>query len=196
MRRILLVLIALLIPALLLAQGITGKGPKLGLNMANMYGDDVEDNKMYTRFAFGGFLTYSLNDKMAIQPEIYYSMKGYKIESSGYGVTVTIEVTLDYLEIPVLFKYNFPGETIKPNLYVGPALGILLGAKVEEEDIKDDTKSTDFGLVIGGGITYPIGNGAITGDIRYNLGLTSVDDTGADEDIKNNVIQILVGYSF
>jgi hypothetical protein len=72
-------------------------------------------------------------------------------------------------------------------------------------DINDYTKSTDFGLVFGGGLDIAAGPGAVTLECRYVLGLTEIDD-GFQEaledpdpqkvDAKNHSIMILVGYSF
>jgi len=65
----------------------------------------------------------------------------------------------------------------------------------DEEDI-DDVKSTDFGLVFGGGFDYEMGEGFLTFDARYALGLTSLDDSDLEEDIKNTGIMFMVGYGF
>ena len=59
-------------------------------------------------------------------------------------------------------------------------------------DFKDGTKSIDFGANFG--IGYKLDSGINFG-FRYNLGLmsTSEDDS---EDLKNNVLQLSVGYNF
>ena len=68
----------------------------------------------------------------------------------------------------------------------------------EEEDIKDSTKSIDFGLVLGAGFDYMLESGCVTFDVRYVLGLTTIDDpeVGDAADVKNTGIQFLVGYGF
>ncbi len=63
-------------------------------------------------------------------------------------------------------------------------LGINTTAKVkaefdgqsQEEDLTD-TKSTEFGLQFGGGIGFPVGKGELGVDIRYILGLSTIDDS-------------------
>ena len=191
------------------AQGLTA-GLKAGMNIANVHGDDV---KLAEALGFevssniglcaGGFITYTLNDMFAIQPELLFTMKGAKIEGAGYKETVKV----NYLEIPVLAKLSIPTPgTVKPSLFVGPSLAIKLSAKVEweeagesgEEDISEEVKSTDFGLVFGGGVDFALGQGKLTIDARYTLGLTKVrePEEGEEIDMKNGAISIMVGYFF
>lgn len=60
------------------AQGLTGKGLKGGLNIATLTGDDVENEGKKSKLGLcaGGFITYSINDIFAIQPEVLFTMKG------------------------------------------------------------------------------------------------------------------------
>ena len=199
------------------AQGLTGYGLKAGLNMATLGGDDVQDAKMKMGFAAGGFVTYSINEMFAVQPEVLYTMKGAKWEEELLGETLKETTKYTYLEIPVLAKFTIPTQgNISPKLFVGPALGILLSAKCDSEwgdesetdDIKDDTKSPDFGLVFGAGVDIGMPHSAITIDGRYTMGLSSIAEAQEvynmethemetiEPDSKNSVISFTVGYSF
>ncbi len=189
-------------------------GAKAGLNIATLYGSDVEDAKMKIGAAFGGFVNYSINDNIAVQPELLFSMKGAKseFEEEILGVKFSMKETmkLSYLEIPILAKVSIPMEgKVKPVLLIGPSLGILLSAKDKiemeaagvsasaEVDIKEIIKPIDFGLVFGGGVDVAeLGPGNLTVDARYTLGLTSIDDSGLDLSMKNGVISVMAGYSF
>ena len=55
-------------------------GLKAGLNLANTTGSDVEDNKVNTRFYFGGFLNTPISDIVSFQPELLISMQGVKAD--------------------------------------------------------------------------------------------------------------------
>ncbi len=187
------------------AGGLTGKGLKGGLNFANLRGDDVEDLDLNSKMGFcaGGFITYSINDMLAIQPEILFTMKGTKQEEELWGETFKQTISLNYLEIPVLAKLSIPGQgSFVPNLFIGPYLAIKLTGKVkveyagesEEEDI-EDLKGTDFGLVFGGGVDFALGSSKVTVDARYTLGLTTIDASEWEADIKNGVFSLMVGYS-
>jgi hypothetical protein len=187
--------------------GLTSKGIKVGLNMAKFTGSDAKDVTMRTGLAAGVFITYSLSDLIAIQPEVYYAMKGTKGKYfyPPSGPTVDVTEKFDYIEIPVLFKVQLAGGTsFKPSFYAGPELGILLSAKVKgeangvsvENDVKSETKSTDFGLIGGVGADYLMGSGKLTFDIRYDIGLAKVIDSSPAPKVYNSAITILVGYGF
>lgn len=181
----------------------TGFGLKGGLNMANMTGDDVgDDNKALLGFAFGGFFTYSFSPSIAIQPEVLYSMKGVKYEEGNE----TLKYKLNYLEVPVLLKFSIATDgNMVPFLFAGPAFGFLMSAKAEfddgtnteETDIKDDLKSMDIGITFGAGFGMAMGEGQLTLDARYTLGMTEINDDPDDPiDLKNTNISIMLGFSF
>lgn len=215
MKKLVVILGVLLLATAVLAQdegkGLSAKGFKVGLNLANVSGSDVDalleavtdetglnaDKKMLMGFAFGGFLTFNLSPTIALQPEVLYSMKGFKVTVEG----VDVDMTLNYLEIPVLLKARFGNSTTRPSLFAGPALGILLSSKAEASGFSVDTddlwKTTDFGIVFGGGVDFPAGQGTMMFDARYTLGLTQTPDSGpVDIDIKNTNISFMLGYGF
>lgn len=170
-------------------------GIKGGLNMFKLYGDDVEDAKSLYSFAIGGFCACNFNEMFALQPEIYYSVKGTKEET----IAGDIDLKLGYIDIPILFKVKFPleGKNWSPNLYAGPYFAFLLSADVEGFDVKDDMKSTDLGLVVGAGFDFMLSEGtrALNLDFRYSIGFTKLDDAG-DSEAFNNGFQFLLGYGF
>ena len=69
--------------------------------------------------------------------------------------------------------------------------------KIESDDFNDtddveDIKKTDFGIVFGFGTEF--GNICIDG--RYEMGLTSIDDSDDNLDVKNRVFSFMLGYMF
>jgi hypothetical protein len=182
-------------------------GVKGGVNLSSTR---VEDSSSETDsrlgMALGGFLAIPMTPMFSIQPEALFSMKGDEISSGD----MTQSLELSYLEIPVLAKLSLAPEAVAhPSVFVGPSLGINLGAtsKIEgdpvipdsETDVKDLTKGTEFGLVMGGGVEMPIGatgKQSLGLDVRYNLGLTSIDDSGADANVKNGVLSIMGTFRF
>ncbi|MEW6412903.1 MAG: porin family protein [Candidatus Zixiibacteriota bacterium] len=197
MRRIVIVLAVVLLTAAF-AQA-TELGFKAGLNLANLTGD-VENNKAMMTFGGGAFAKFMVAPQIFIKPEVVYMMKGTKGDSDDFDE----KMKFNYIEIPVLLGYQFPTQgSVSPSLFVGPAVGILMSAKYElegvEVDIKDFTKSTDFGLVLGGGVDFGLGtSGKLAFDARYTVGLTNLnDDVDADEfEFKNTVFSFFVGYAF
>ncbi len=198
LRKIILIIALLTISSIVFAQGISTKGLKGGMNLANIVGDDIMDEAdTKIGFVFGGFATYDVNEMISIQPEVLFTMKGMTAEEDDMKLTYN----LNYLEIPVLLKVNFPtGGNAGPNIFVGPAIAFNLSSTYTfeydgEEDDGDleDVTPVDFGIVVGGGINF----GNINIDARYNIGLSSIDDSGAGDpaDLKNSVISIMLGFA-
>jgi opacity protein-like surface antigen len=190
----------------LAATGITGKGIKAGVNFANVTGEDVEEEwKSKMGIAAGGFLTFSLSDMIAVQPEVLFTQKGSKYEQSYLGETLKAWANITYLDIPVLAKLYIPVQPnsgFRPSIFAGPYFGLKLSGKTKiewmdetEENEIEDLKGTDFGLVLGGGLDFAFGTGKICVDVRYGFSLASISTESGDVQ-KNSVISILLGYGF
>ncbi len=181
-------------------------GPKAGINIANTVADGAQffnqDSDSKTGFTGGIFFMYQFSDLFAIQPEAYYTMKGATLNINGFDFTFSV----DYIEVPVLLKLIIPveGSNIRPSIFAGPSLGFNTTAKFkveangesEETDIKDDIKSTDIGLVFGGGVGIMIGKNELGFDIRYILGLSTIDESPANDDTKSTVISFSMYFGF
>jgi hypothetical protein len=181
--------------------GVTG-----GANFATWTGSDVGSGaKRRTGFTGGGMVTMHLSPAAAVQTGLRYSQEGTGADL-GSGISGSFKV--DYLRVPLYLKVGtkLQGTTpIYPHLYAGPAVGFKVRCKVEassgsqsaEADCDDPSiqakvKSTDFGLHFGAGVD--IGHFNLGG--RYELGLTSIDDSGGGADIKNSVLAVVAGYDF
>ena len=208
-----MLLLIIVITSNVLALEMTAKGIKGGVNFATLTGPDREFFELtplkITTFAAGGFLVFTKDDKINIQPEVYYCRKGVKYDEDDAIITFT----MNYLEIPVLGTYEI-AENIRA--FAGPSLGIYMGGtydiSVDEDGGYSDTgamtewftmSGMDFGLVFGG--SYSSGN--IVFDARYAFSLSTVvsaydfyvegywiEDDGLI--VKNNLIQLLLGYKF
>ena len=192
-----------------LAQSVSA-GVKGGISIANLTGDGIEDTSSKLGFVGGAFLGVDLHEYFRIQFEGQYVQKGFEEEEQG----VTVKFKLNYIEFMVPLTLTIPIENspIAPRLYAGPALGIEASCKLSGEeggisvDIDCDdlllegdaveTKSTDFSVFFGGGVDIAVGSGAITLDVLYDLGLSSIDDSPLEEDVKNKNLLILGGYRF
>ncbi|MEK7476373.1 MAG: porin family protein [Candidatus Coatesbacteria bacterium] len=206
------VMVGLLLAAAMVAPGLANaeagftKGVKVGLNLATATGSDAapaagETKGMRIGLAAGLFGAFGLPAApIAIQVEALYSMKGVKYSAGSDSFTLQ----LDYLDIPVLVKYDVAPAPTKISIFAGPSLGILLGAKSAYDfggttgsvDIKDQVASTDLGLVFGVAVGLP---GGISIDVRYDMGLSSLDKPVAGATaakIYNGVIAAAVGYAF
>jgi len=203
-------------------------GIKGGVNFADLGGDDAEfflqlisggegsDDSSETRTGIvaGGFALIDFDGPFALQPEVLYVQKGTKVEGEledpilGETVSFSSTIKLDYIEVPILAKFQIPLEgNIAPNIFAGPAVAFNINAEVEAEaggesnttDLSDlgvEVSTADFGLQVGAGVDFDIGSGrTIMLDARYEFGLSSIPSEG-DADITNQGIRITAGFGF
>ena len=176
-------------------------GVRAGYNLSNLSGDlaDEIDTKSLSGFHIGLFTEFPVAPRFSIQPEVMYSTQGAKFEGMGSEATLRTQ----YLNVPVLAKF-YVAEGF--NLQAGPQIGFLTGAEYQMDgaddiDVSDNMKGTDFGLLFGAG--YKVAQG-VTIDARYNMGLSNTLDedanvdegVGTDQEWKNGVFQIGIGYQF
>lgn len=174
------------------AQDAVKTGAKGGLNFATISDGDFDTR---TGFVVGGFAKFNIPDSpLSIQPEALYSQQGG--ERNGN------QVRLDYLQVPVLFKFALTqGGTVEPNVFGGPYAGLRLIAEQDGgtgglfgsgTNIENQTQQVDYGLAFGTGLDIEVGNSIFTMDVRYNLGLSDVFN---NEPGKNRVLSITFGIS-
>ena len=116
------------------AQGAKQFGILAGVGFANMSAsDDFDGFDLGTRTGFVGGFYFALPvaARMAIEPEVLYTMKGTKLNDFD------IDLNNDYIEIPVLFKYNF-NDAGGPYLLAGPSVGFSISCN---ESVRLGTRS-------------------------------------------------------
>ncbi len=195
MKKILLVGVFALVGFSAFSQAQVAIGIKGGLNFANIDASSAGAAfNSRTGYHAGAFALIKFG-KIGIQPELVYSKQGSNIKISG----IDFDSNYDYFNIPIIVKlYTVAGI----NIQVGPQFGFVTGAKgpvadlqgnTTLQDVKDKLNSSDISAALGLGWDAPFG---LTFDARYNLGLTKVnsDAAASSSDIKNQVIQISVGY--
>jgi opacity protein-like surface antigen len=193
MRKIILSAIAVMAFGFTNAQE-TRFGVKGGLNISTVVGGDVENTKSLVGFHVGGFAEIHIVQKFFIQPELLFSTQGTKVDGP-FGVDGDIK--LNYLNIPVLAKYYIVDK--KFSVEAGPQLGVLLSAKAEDEDIKDFTRSVDFGFNIGAGFNF---TDNLSIGLRYTIGLSPLSDEDIDNEddyydsAKNSNLALSLAYKF
>ncbi len=165
-------------------------GIKAGYNLANLPSSPVQPSvSSKSDFNAGVLASIPLFSSCSLQPEIMYSGQGDAFTSTY----ISGKSNLDYLNIPVLFKYQHSSGLFAES---GPQLGILLSSKASAGgntfDNKSTTKSTDFSWAFGIGYKLPLGLGI---DARYNLGLTNLNnDSQVQSNYKNSVFQFGLFY--
>jgi len=182
-------------------------GVKGGVSFASIMGNTNSSVKFRTAYNFGIVAEIESSSSTSVQPEIIYSSQGLKWDGGRIGGVYfeADNIKLDYLNIPIVFKYyindEFPFET-------GPQVGFLLSSKAENgtvdgNDLSDNLTNASFDFLIGFG--YKFDNG-FNLNARYVGGLTNIwkgyvknPPPGYwyyDYGKRNSVFQLTLGYYF
>jgi len=164
------------------AQGI-GLGIRGGVNFANQSITDINTNSR-TGFHAGAYVILAFSEKWGIQPELLYSSQGSELPDLD-------ELNkFNYLSIPVLLRWK-PVSLL--SIEAGPQFSSLLKAEDDSgQSIKEQFKSSDFGLVVGATLHLPLG---LNAGVRYVWGFTDVADLQDDTEVKNTVVQVYAGWT-
>jgi Outer membrane protein beta-barrel domain len=201
-------LVAALVPASASAQSFQA-GAKGGFNIATI-GWSNSDPKPTISSRNGGIIGgYVAKDgkKMGLAVEVLYSQKGAHLDFSSTGFINTADLKLDYVEIPVLFRFNIPNDKTVIHIYAGPVFAFSVKDEITNTFrtttqttpatvTTDDAgaKSSDTGIAIGAQVDVH----KFLVDVRYNWGLMNVnDDSSAGQPkVKNKCFSLMFGYRF
>lgn len=155
-------------------------GIKIGGNVANLAGDGTENIASALNFQAGLFTEITLNKDFKIQPELLFSVYGFKQDFEG-----TSTIRLNYVILPVILKWFVSKQF---SLDAGPQVGLLVTAKNgtgSMADVKSDFYDRDFG--VNAGVSYVISE-KVSLALRYYFGLTDV--TALDTKNQNRALQL------
>lgn len=183
-------------------------GVKGGLNLSNLYVNQVDDENARFGWHAGLYTQLFRSDAFTIQPEVNYSTKGTGItyayaNSSGARIDHDQKINLAYIDIPVLAVFKLGGVA---EIHLGPYWSYLLRAEIRNNNgnpnnefttvDRDNFDDWDYGLV--GGIGFNLGKAAQLG-FRYNYGLNKIAETAGARrvlgDSKNQVAQMFLAFN-
>ncbi len=198
---------------------------KGGIGLSTLWGNDAADSSgmisAYRSGFYGGICgAYQFSENFAVQLEGLYAMKGKSAVGDYADKSKGIFYKLDYCEIPVTLRYSIPISPISDfMLFAGPNVSYRLSATKDSTilwepsgikksdtlmDLKTQTNPFDFGITVGGGMAIDAGPGEILFDVRYTLGLVSIDKVSDAQksngtkqlDLKNSNIGFMLGYRY
>lgn len=209
----------------------SGFGIRASLNLSNVnnkYDGEVAseesksdyeyDFKNRVGFNIGLIYDWGISESFYIQPGLYFTTRGAKIEESEEDYKYEEKWKLNYLQIPILASYRIAlTDNVKWHINAGPYLAVGVGGKVKWEETYDgDTDKGDYkafgtadedsdeekgglkrfdaGLSFGTGVSI---NKFYIG-LTYDLGLVNAadKDTWKDYKMRNRNFSIGVGYNF
>ena len=186
-------------------------GPRIGLNLSNYWGN-ADNMNFKPGIAAGAFLMYSSLNHFGISADVMYSQRGAKYDD---GRTYRFTQHVNYLEVPVVARYFLTlAGNFRPNVFVGPSLGIKLNAKRTNgeringadtninADNTSDFNSLDLGATGGFQLNWGTGHRQhFLVDARYTLGLSNVQSNLPNlwerhNSLYNSTITVTLGYGF
>jgi hypothetical protein len=206
MKKTLVILAVLMVSALYLSLYGQNFGVQAGYNLSNIYFDESDEflNEDFisarSGYHAGLLVEFGRLNALSVQTGAFFTSKGYRLEMDDLLFDIEGQVSLYYLEVPVMVNGNY---------YITPDIGVFLSAgpyagyglmgktsatitvlgesDTEEEDIVfgEDVNQWDFGATFGAGVRLwmtDIG-------VNYDLGLFN---TNPEEDlvIQNRVWRI------
>lgn len=186
------------------AQSIT-VGGEAGINIANVSVSQSffggADKSSRTGFWGGFFASIGITPIFGVRPEVLYSSNGFKLSDAGDEV----KLSDNFIQIPLLVEAVIPvsNSPIRPVVFAGPAFGFeascnvtgnISGVSVSDscDDFGfDERKKTNFSIIFGGELGVAVGKVIPGVGVRYDLGLTNLDDSGVSgESLKNRTLTI------
>ncbi|HZP48627.1 MAG TPA: porin family protein [Vicinamibacterales bacterium] len=184
-----------------------GAGVKAGIDFASLpnagqvldqiVGQPSAETSSNVGILFGGFVTWPIADGWSLQPELQFVTKGVKLTETGAGGTVTAH--LNYLEFPLLARYQTTFDNRGVYVALGPTFGVKASTSAQgsgatlKSDIEIDPaiRSFDGGLAFAGGVVLQ----RVFVEFRYTQGLNDVatDLYAHTDSLRNRVLAVSVG---
>ncbi|MEM6963114.1 MAG: porin family protein [Bacteroidota bacterium] len=213
--------LALLFATFTIAQ--VSLGLKAGVNYANISTPDlsiigVPSTDANRSFTFGAVAEVDIANGFAFQPEVNYSKKGFDMNLAipldfidiPLPVGVKVITDLNYVEVPLLAKYNFGNGSLGGYVTAGPtmsyansaefrtATNFIIDINLIREDIDLDALNIsrfDIGGSVGAGGTLDLGRTKLFLDARYTHGFKKLDNLPViDLDFRNRNFAITTGF--
>jgi hypothetical protein len=196
-------------PSWAMAQaGPVSLGVVAGANVADQAGQDVFAPHDRIGFIGGASGTFRFASRWAIQVDGLFVQKGGR-ENNDVDPEDPFddELSLEYIEFPILLKFSFTEGGTRPEVFVGPSFAYELSCNYdtfpdgssEPVDCSEaglETRSLDVGVAFGADVEISLGSGHLVIDARGIVGLNSFDDSEANLDFRNRILALMVGYRF
>jgi hypothetical protein len=202
MKKIKLMLVLALFAMVTAVSAQVSLGVKGGINMSNLYGDELDDENVKIGFNVGLLADIDFSFNSAIQTGLFFTTKGYKYDSGNLDYTEN----LMYIQLPVHYAYKIdvtPGTRVV--FHAGPyaAYGVGGSRKLDAGELgslevdkifgdgMSQYKPFDAGLGLGVGAEF----GPILVDLGWDMGLVNISNT-SNGNVKNQNAYLSVGYKF
>lgn len=137
----------------------------------------------------GGHLVVPLSEHWSVQPELEYVRKGAHLSRTGLNLYTAERYQISYLQLHLLGRRDIAlSGALSLHAVAGLTGAVATGGTVHrtlrtrtrsaEERINllqhDLIRRWDGGALVGMGLGYPVGNGTMALELRYNPGIRSI----------------------
>lgn len=173
-------------------------GAKAGVNINKISGQAYKSGFNYT-YLLGAFMQFNFSKTFGLQPEINFVQSTSEFSNDPSSVYDDIflggnqrKAKLDYLKVPLLLNINI-GQSKRVKLQLGPQIGGVLKETVDSLKSNGDIfKKSDWSAVGGLWIQIPF----INLGVRYEVGLTNLNDIDNQQKWKSQAFTIFAGFTF
>lgn len=150
-----------------------GYTPGISLN-TNVFDDEAYKLQFGHGYQYGAKLAVNFGPFYSVSGDVMWTTLTNVREVSGE----VSELTLNYMEIPILFRYNQENGAYSE---IGPSIGLFRGAKSSSniDGLEDQFNGTNYGIVVGMG-QYIGGGSAFGMNIGFRAGYTFNDIISSD----------------
>jgi hypothetical protein len=168
-------------------------GLRIGLNFSTEKVENASSTyQLDSRVGFllGLYSKFRINNKISLQPELFYSSLGANYSDPVYSKTSWVVAT-NYLSLPILLRYRISDNF---HLLAGPQLSIFLNGSSTfpypgYENV--DATRTDLAGVLG----FEFDFGSFNAGARYCYGFSNIEPNPThDLKVSNMALQLVAGY--
>ena len=163
-------------------------GIKVGYNWSQLAGDNLGDVETLKSFTGGFGLEIDIL-MVSLQMDLMYTPRGAILADGS-------EIKMTYISIPVVLKKKLFPVGIHPYISGGLEFAYLISAKQDGNNIKDQIRKDDLGLVCGGGLEFSLLGKSVYLDGRYHYGLGNINSDDQFPETANRTYQFLLGILF
>ncbi len=169
-------------------------------------GDLYDNNCLTVSYVAGGAVIIPIKNMFSLQSELNMIRKGRYDKTKELGKNAKTLQYINYLQFPVLLRVTPNGlaEDSKAKIFfnIGPYGSLLINAKSRvntdgnsvTRNQKDSYKSSDFGIIFGNGVQFPIKQTTLQIDLLYDMGLTKISKLSDSNNTKS--FSLAIGVSF
>lgn len=163
-------------------------GLDLGVSVATLGAEQTDRLHYAAGPAVGMTMGWRLTDAFSVGSGLGWLRKGAEGTLIGFEEPLAVDIRLDYVQIPFLARLTLPGAgALRPTLFGGTAVAFETGCDVRTagselaltlgcDGPEDERATTDWSVLLGGGLEYETRRGSLRIQGRYDHGLTRIDE--------------------